>query len=162
MKYCTWVKKMRNKEFKKNSYILRVIYVAGIIASICITLLANQFAERRKVQTAKNVVINLYTMSNGVDRIESINKVRKLCTNSVSNKLIEDYDDKLLYKYIEQQGAAATVRIQYATDSYVIYSIVSDCINEDRKFIFIYDTNKSGKICAVEEAELDDFVTDDY
>lgn len=147
------MKAMKNKRL--------AMCVAGAVSLVCITLLLNQYHEQRSINNAKSVVINLYTMNEGLDRINSIDNVRKLCTPEVANQLIEDYDDKLLYKYLEQSGSDASVRIKYATESYVVYSIVSDNINEDRKFIFIYQADWKGKICAVEEAELNDFVTDD-
>lgn len=57
------------------------------------------------------------------------------------------------------KGITTSVDIKKATSTYVIYSLVNDNVDETRRFIFMFDCNRSGKISYVREAEIYDFST---
>lgn len=85
--------------------------------------------------------------------------LQSITTEAVFNQLTIDSEDRALYTYVKFLGLTTSVEIIKSTSSYVLYSINNDNIDSERRFIFMFDCDSSGKISYVREAEIYDFVT---
>lgn len=85
--------------------------------------------------------------------------LQKITTEPVFNQLTIDNENRALYTYVKFKCETTSVNIIKATSSYVLYSLKNNNVDSERKFIFMFDCDKTGKISYVREAEINDFVT---
>jgi hypothetical protein len=128
---------------------------------LALVLLKTLTYNGAKAKLGVNAVKMLYQFRN-VDALEyQQESLKSITTEDVYNQLTVDNDQRMLNTYLKFNEDASSVNVEKSTDSYVIYSLDCDSIDESRKFVFLFDVNSSGKISYVRECELIDFIAGD-
>ena len=135
---------------------------ACMIAFLVLLPITYQY-ELHKVNSLKQhnaieVIKLLYDFGTTDQLKEQQWKLKRYVSGDVYNEVTVDKEQRRLNTYLKFYGNPSTVHILKATDTYVIYKLECDTISYDRRFIFCYDTNYTGKIVKIREAELIDFM----
>lgn len=131
-----------------------------LVVSFCVLVTVRSLAlESQKKELGIQAVELMYQFTE-VQQIQlNMIKLKAITTEAVFNQLTVDNEDRALYTYVQFAGDATSVNIIKATSSYVLYSVNNVNIDEQRRFIFMFECDGSGKISYVREAEINDFVT---
>lgn len=139
-------------------------YIKWFLISLCGTLLLlysvrNLTLEKQHQKLGEQAVKLMYQFTETQQLALNMVDLKAITTEPVFNQLTIDNENRSLLTYVKFKGETTSVNIIKSGPDYVLYSLKNDNIAEDRRFIFMFDCNKSGKISYVREAEINDFVT---
>lgn len=139
-------------------------YIKWFLISLCGTLLLlysvrNLTLEKQHQKLGEQAVKLMYQFTETQQLALNMVDLKAITTEPVFNQLTIDNENRSLLTYVKFNGETTSVNIIKSGPDYVLYSLKNDNIAEDRRFIFMFDCNKSGKISYVREAEVNDFVT---
>ena len=115
--------------------------------------------DKMKMKLGITAVQDMYQFMDTAQLKVNMIDLQAITTEPVYNQLTIDNENRTLYTYVKFRGDPTSVNIIKSTADYVIYSIDNDSIDEDRRFVFMFDCDSSGKISHVREAELYDFTS---
>lgn len=149
------------KQEKTREMLKSLKWVAITVVSLftVIVLSKSLTLDKQKKELGISAVKYMYEFTELQQLQLNMVDLKSITTKPVFNQLTIDNEDRSLYTYVKFKGETTSVDVKKATSNYVIYSIVNDNVNSERRFIFMFDTDTSGKISWVREAELYDFVT---
>ena len=134
-----------------------------VLVTICILALLVTFSAaniNKQRQKAGEQAVKLMYQFVDLQQLQlNMIDLKSITTKPVFNQLTIDNENRSMYTYMKFKGTKTSVKITKATSTYVLYSIENDNIDSDRKFIFMFDCDKTGKISYVREAEINDFVS---
>lgn len=81
-----------------------------------------------------------------------------ITTDEVFRQLTIDSENRTLNTYLKFQGKPVTIKILKSSNDYVLYSLDTVSIENNRTFLFLFTVNETGKINWVREMETIDFV----
>lgn len=136
--------------------------IKGCIGAIILTMAAIWFSwfftERNSARLGVRAVKLLYQFYDLNELDKNMTDFKKIVSNSVYEELTIDNEERLLTTYLKLKGNTCIVHVVESTADYVIYTLETDTIENDRKFIFMFST-EGGKIIKVKEAECIDFTS---
>lgn len=153
------------RKFKMNknrSEFLKMLKSIALVTICILALLATVSAANinKQRQKAGEQAVKLMYQFVDLQQLQlNMIDLKAITTKPVFNQLTIDNEDRSMYTYMKFKGTKTSVKITKATSTYVLYSIENDNIDSDRKFIFMFDCDKTGKISYVREAEINDFVS---
>lgn len=155
-------KRMTDKkrmQIMSNLWVVKSVCLTFVITFIIIVVTRVFTFDRQKEKLGRHAVELLYQFVEIQQLQMNMIDLQEITTEPVFNQLTIDSEDRSLYTYVQFHGNPTTVHVVKSTPSYVIYWIENSEIDEDRRFIFMFDCNSTGKISWVREAEINDFVT---
>lgn len=135
-----------------------IVFVTVCALALLITV-STANMNKQKAQIGEQAVKLMYQFVDLQQLQLNMIDLKSITTEPVFNQLTIDNEDRTLYTYMKFKGITTSVNIKKATSTYIIYSIVNDNVDETRRFVFMFDCNRSGKISYVREAEIHDFST---
>ena len=151
--------KLSDKAQKFVPYLLFIgIFIITVVLLRKLNL--NHIYETKR-QLGENAILAMYDYNNVEQLDAQMTVLRAMTTEEVFNQLSIDNKVRTLRVYYKFKQDSVHVNIIKSTDSYVLYSLINENIDEDRIFIFMFDTC-NGKISYAREEECIDFVTTLY
>jgi len=132
------------------------IAVAAVFCGVLIWLSLNLQATSNK-DVGVLAVKYMYNFSGVGELDNNMEGLKKITSEAVYNELTLDRTDKALNVYLKFNNKPVSVVIEETGPGYVIYSLDTESITRSRKFVFFFETSKSGKIVKAREGELLDF-----
>ncbi len=106
----------------------------------------------------RKALLSLYDFDS-LDEFESnIEVFHSYVTDEVFDKMTADNTDRMLLVYLKFRGNPTKVKIWEEEEDHIIYSLLSDSMEAERRFFFGYDV-EDGKITSIREGELIPFPT---
>ena len=115
-----------------------------------------------KADLGVELVKAMYDFENPYELDKNMLVVQKLVTEDVFSDLTIDNEQRTLSTYFKFKDASVHVNVLKSTDSYVLYSLDSEAISADRKFILIFSVNEEGVINEVKEMECYEYLNSIY
>lgn len=143
---------------KNGKLSILITCIATCILLSSFILLGITQIQSKRTETAVEAVKDLYQFNQVNELNNNMKNLKKITTSSVYNQLTVDNEERTLNTYLKFKGNPTTVNVIDVTNSYVLYSLTNENIDEDRVFIFMYSFDSKGKICKVRESECLDFL----
>lgn len=150
---------IRDKVQKFVPYLFFIVLFIGTVVTLRVLNLNHIYETKR--QLGENAVLAMYDYRNVEQLDAQMTLLREMTTEEVFSQLTIDNKVRTLRVYYKFKQSSVHVNIIKSTDSYVLYSLDNENIDEDRIFMFIFDID-GGKISYVREEECIDFVTTLY
>lgn len=141
---------------RKKLYCILGILAVLMVAALVGRLLATHHYNKEEIGV--NTVKLLYEFSSYEDLARHQVDLQECTTSEVYNQLTFDKEERTLFTYLKFKNKQTAVRVIKSTDDYVLYSLDNENIDASRKFIFLFEVDKQGKVCSVREEECIDFV----
>lgn len=100
----------------------------------------------------------LYDFGTVAQLDDQMSELKLITTTPIYNDLTIDNEERTLNTYLKFKNKSVTVNVIKSTSAYVLYSLKTEELSEDRVFMFLFETNKVGKISWVREMEVIDFL----
>ena len=158
--------KENEKRFSLNfdKYNTPVIKLIAIIMCIVLVVCSFLFFYRKyysdslKTQLGTKAVMLLYNFHDLYELSDNMTELKSITTEDVYNDISFDTEERTLNTYLKFKGNSTAVNVLEAKPNYILYTLTSDSIDANRKFIFLFSVNSKGKISYVREMECIDFV----
>lgn len=102
----------------------------------------------------------MYNFSSPEELDYQMYSLQQITTDDIFNQLTIDNTNRTLSTYLKFKSKPVTVHVIESESNYVIYSLETENVSENRKFVFFFHVNTRGLIDKVEEVEAIDFVQD--
>ena len=136
-----------------------VVVVGVVIVSLSVSIyFIREINDNRRITLAINTLRSLYEFETLTQFGENVEIFRSLVTPEVFNVKNVNNSDRILRIFLKFNGNPSYVNVLEATPNFIIYSLLSESIERDRLFIFIYEV-EGRRISAIREAELFRFPT---
>lgn len=144
------------KEIKSS---LKWVVLTFVISLAALYIIQSATIQQQRRELGEQAVRLMYQFTE-IEQLQfNMIDLKEITTDPVFNQLTIDNEDRTLYTYVKFLGNPTSVNIIKSTSTYVLYSISNTNIDEERRFIFMFDCDNSGKISYVREAEIYDFNT---
>lgn len=140
------------------AYVLAIAFLQGKSLD---SVIADSSAST-KADLGVELVKAMYDFENPYELDKNMLVVQKLVTEDVFSDLTIDNEQRTLSTYFKFKDASVHVNVLKSTDSYVLYSLDSEAISADRKFILIFSVNEEGVINEVKEMECYEYLNSIY
>lgn len=140
------------------AYVLAIAFLQGKSLD---SVIADSSAGT-KADLGVELVKAMYNFENPYELDKNMLVVQKLVTEDVFSDLTIDNEQRTLSTYFKFKDASVHVNVLKSTDSYVLYSLDSEAISADRKFILIFSVNEEGVINEVKEMECYEYLNSIY
>ena len=140
------------------AYVLAIAFLQGKSLD---SVIADSSAGT-KADLGVELVKAMYDFENPYELDKNMLVVQKLVTEDVFSDLTIDNEQRSLSTYFKFKDASVHVNVLKSTDSYVLYSLDSEAISADRKFILIFSVNEEGVINEVKEMECYEYLNSIY
>ena len=134
----------------------KIKIISGVIIGTTLISLVGIIAYRtsqiRKV--GRKAVMCMYNFKDAYELDENMSDLKKITTDDVFSSLTIDNVDTTLNKYLRFKDKPCYVNIQSYGLDYVIYTLDTESISNDRLFMFHYSVGLNGKINEFEEYAL--------
>lgn len=140
------------------AYILAIAFLRGKSLD---SMIADSSAGT-KADLGVELVRAMYDFENPYELDKNMLVVQKLVTEDVFSDLTIDNEQRTLSTYFKFKDTPVHVNILKSMDSYVLYSLDSEAISADRKFILIFSVNEEGIIDEVKEMECYEYLNSIY
>lgn len=140
------------------AYVLAIAFLQGKSLD---SVIADSSAGT-KADLGVELVKAMYDFENPYELDKNMLVVQKLVTEDVFSDLTIDNEQRTLSTYFKFKDASVHVNVLKSTDSYVLYSLDSEAISADRKFILIFSVNEEGVINEVKEMECYEYLNSIY
>ena len=140
------------------AYVLAIAFLQGKSLD---SVIADSSAGT-KADLGVELVKAMYDFENPYELDKNMLVVQKLVTEDVFSDLTIDNEQRTLSTYFKFKDASVQVNVLKSTDSYVLYSLDSEAISADRKFILIFSVNEEGVINEVKEMECYEYLNSIY
>lgn len=140
------------------AYVLAIAFLQGKSLD---SVIADSSAGT-KADLGVELVRAMYDFENPYELDKNMLVVQKLVTEDVFSDLTIDNEQRTLSTYFKFKDASVHVNVLKSTDSYVLYSLDSEAISADRKFILIFSVNEEGVINEVKEMECYEYLNSIY
>ena len=140
------------------AYVLAIAFLQGKSLD---SVIADSSAGT-KADLGVELVKAMYDFENPYELDKYMLVVQKLVTEDVFSDLTIDNEQRTLSTYFKFKDASVHVNVLKSTDSYVLYSLDSEAISADRKFILIFSVNEEGVINEVKEMECYEYLNSIY
>lgn len=140
------------------AYVLAIAFLQGKSLD---SVIADSSAGT-KADLGVELVKVMYDFENPYELDKNMLVVQKLVTEDVFSDLTIDNEQRTLSTYFKFKDASVHVNVLKSTDSYVLYSLDSEAISADRKFILIFSVNEEGVINEVKEMECYEYLNSIY
>lgn len=151
--------KITDEKVKETLTSVKWVAVALLI-TLAILFLSETFTmQKQKKELGIKAVKCMYEFTEVGQLQFNMFDLQKITTEPVFNQLTIDNENRALFTYVKFKCDRTSVNVIKATSSYVLYSLKNDNVDSERKFIFMFDCDKTGKISYVREAEINDFIT---
>lgn len=140
------------------AYVLAIAFLQGKSLD---SVIADSSAGT-KADLGVELVKAMYDFENPYELDKNMLVVQKLVTEDVFPDLTIDNEQRTLSTYFKFKDASVHVNVLKSTDSYVLYSLDSEAISADRKFILIFSVNEEGVINEVKEMECYEYLNSIY
>lgn len=156
--------KRQQKQANKKNIISMICKLFALAWLVCIILFINnkQLIKEEKEQIGLTAVKALYDFRDAYQLDSNMVTLKEITTEPVFNDLTIDNEQRTLNTYLKFEGKSVTVNILKNTDSYVLYSLNTEKISDERIFVFFFDVDKEGKISWYKEVEGIEFVNTIY
>lgn len=138
-----------------------IITILLLIVLIILSLFLYKVYDKNKVNesimVAEEAVMCMYNFTDAYNLADNMVRLKELCEDNVYKQLTIDNKDRTLQTYLKFKGEPVSVNFINSTSSYIMYSLETKYISEDRKFVMFYEVYKN-KLSAVREMECVDFV----
>lgn len=138
-----------------------MVYVIAIVV-VVFTTRHQKIIAKQKITIGEDLVKALYDFKDAYQLDSNMVTVKELTTDAIFNDLTIDNEQRALTTYLKFNSGCSTVKVIKSTESYVMYSLVSESIAEDRIFVFFFDVDNDGKVCWFKEVEGIEFVNSLY
>ena len=145
------------KFVKFNKYVCVIICTMLLSGVLFYAVFSNRHSDRVAVQALEY----LYKFETPEQKVQDLAKLSKICTGDVYDELT--YSNQSVptpYELIMAYKCMCDVNILYKGNGYIIYSLDTEVVKSDAKFMFAYQTFL-GQIISVNNGEFNDFF-DDY
>ena len=134
------------------------------VVCFVVTLFCGLYAKECSINELKTklgieAVKCLYQFTDSAQLQMNMIDLKAITTDAVYNQLTIDNEKRSLYTYVKFYDDITSVKIIKATPNYVLYGVQNDNVEQERRFIFMFDCNSAGKIVYVREAEIYDFTS---
>ena len=133
-----------------------------VILIVYFFLHSTELTSSEKEKLGLQVVYDLYDFRDAYQLDANMTDLKECVTEEVFNDLTIDNEQRTLTTYLKFKNTSTSVNIIYSTDSYIYYSIENENISDTRRFIFLFNVNKSGKVDWYKEAESIEFLNTIY
>lgn len=140
------------------AYVLAIAFLQGKSLDSVIA----DSSSGTKADLGVELVKAMYDFENPYELDKNMLVVQKLVTEDVFSDLTIDNEQRTLSTYFKFKDASVHVNVLKSTDSYVLYSLDSEAISADRKFILIFSVNEEGVINEVKEMECYEYLNSIY
>mgnify|MGYP004695168315 FL=1 len=140
------------------AYVLAIAFLQGKSLDSVIS----DSSAGTKADLGVELVKAMYDFENPYELDKNMLVVQKLVTEDVFSDLTIDNEQRTLSTYFKFKDASVHVNVLKSTDSYVLYSLDSEAISADRKFILIFSVNEEGVINEVKEMECYEYLNSIY
>lgn len=141
------------KKYKLTTII--IIGLLGLLVSVIGIVLSHKHNSKNTAVNAVNLMYNFDTYDEVYNK--QMEELKEICEPEVYNKLNVINIDRALNSYLRFKGNPSKVVIKEVTESYVLYTIDSISITENRMFLLMYKVNWKGNLEYVEECEIVNF-----
>lgn len=153
---------MKRKEFSTISkwlHVTGVCCLAALVTFCLLTIYRNVVLEQKTAELGETAVKLLYDFGSAEQLDYQMIGLKEITSDEVFNQLTIDNEERTLNTYLKFKNKPVSVNIIKSTSDYVLYSLDTECISEERLFVFFYKLNASGdKIVEVREVEAIDFL----
>lgn len=150
---------MSRKSYTEFFQMLKWIFLVAVCMLAILVTISSANINKQRQKIGEQAVKLMYQFVDLQQLQLNMIDLKSITTEPVFNQLTIDNEDRSMYTYMKFQGDKTSVKIKKATSTYIVYSISNENIDADRKFIFMFGCNSSGKISYVREAEISDFVS---
>lgn len=140
------------------AYVLAIAFLQGKSLD---SVIADSSADT-KADLGIELVKAMYDFENPYELDKNMLVVQELVTEDVFSDLTIDNEQRTLSTYFKFKDTSVHVNVLKSTDSYVLYSLDSEAISADRKFILIFSVNEEGVINEVKEMECYEYLNSIY
>lgn len=128
------------------------LYLIFVLFFVCGITVDKHLARLR----AEEAVRLMYDFVSPEELAGNMERLSKICSKDVYEKLTIDNEDKTLQTYLKFKNKPVSVKILECTNNYVLYSLETEYISAEREFIFTYKCH-FGKIVDANEMECISF-----
>ena len=130
--------------------------MAMVAFGVALLWFSNYSSVRRSSEIGVQAVKLLYQFYDLEELDSNMTELKKITSSAVYDELTIDNEERLLNTDLKLKGNTCLVHVIECTSDYVTYSLETETIDKDRKFIFMFEV-RGGKIIKVKEAECIDF-----
>lgn len=130
--------------------------MAMVAFGVALLWFSNYSSIRRSSEIGVQAVKLLYQFYDLEELDSNMTELKKITSGAVYDELTIDNEERLLNTYLKLKGNTCLIHVIECTSDYVTYSLETETIDKDRKFIFMFEV-RGGKIIKVKEAECIDF-----
>lgn len=134
------------------------ITILGVLIIGAVYIIWSVSNKADNVEIGMKAVRYMYHFQSLKELDDNMDRLKKITSDEVYEKLTIDNTDRTLRVYLKFRNKPVIVNVEKATENYVIYSLISENISANRKFVFFFETNREGTIVDVRESEVVDFV----
>lgn len=136
-----------------------MIYViVSVIIFVSLSNYRDNSVDEKKRLLGEKAVLLLYDFGTPEQLNYQMRGLKAITTEPVFNQLTIDNEDRTLNTYLKFKNEAVTVNVIRSSSDYVMYSLSTPNISEERVFVFFFEVNDGGIIEYVREAEVIDFI----
>lgn len=148
---------------KQKKYCLIVLFCMVLIfTTVIIQRQYNKNLSKNKVALGEQLVRALYDYDSVYELDAQMTIVKSICSDAVYNDLTIDNEQRTLTTYLKFKQDPVHVVIHNSEYGYVLYSLQTDSVDEDRLFCLYYRIGTEGKIDWVKEVECIEFLDTIY
>lgn len=136
---------------KKFLNFLSIVLISVVSCTSCI--LWRYTVENNNIALGINTLKSLYKFGSLKQFDKNIKIFESYVSKEVFNQMTANNSDRILRIYLKFNANPCYVNVIDATPAYIVYSLVSESIENNRCFLFAYKV-KGNKIVDIKEAEL--------
>lgn len=147
---------------RKKCCLIGLFCVVLIFITVFIQRQYNKTLENNKSALGEQLVKALYDYDSVYELDAQMTIVKSICSEAVYNDLTIDNEQRTLTTYLKFKQDPVHVIIHNSEYGYVLYSLQTDSVSEDRLFCLYYRIGAEGKIDWVKEVECIEFLDTIY
>lgn len=134
--------------------------VSATAVFLFLLMYRNTILEKQAAELGETAVKLLYDFGTAEQLDYQMIGLKEITTDAVFDQLTIDNEERTLNTYLKFKNKPVTVKVIKSTSNYVMYSLNTEYISDDRIFVFFFelDTIKN-KIKSVREVEAIDFIS---
>lgn len=147
---------------RKRYCLIGLFCVVLIFITVLIQRQYSKTLESNKSALGEQLVKALYDYDSVYELDAQMTIVKSICSEAVYNDLTIDNEQRTLTTYLKFKQDPVHGIIHNSAYGYVLYSLQTDSVSEDRLFCLYYRIGAEGKIDWVKEVECIEFLDTIY
>lgn len=141
------------KKLGLNQYFVPSIILLSVLIGVALTLFYGFVQIKKSENLGQNALRSLYEFYSLEEFEQNIERFHSYVTDEVFEQMTANNTDRVLGVYLKLKANPCSVNIIEVKSNYIVYSLLSDSIEPERRFLFVFGV-KNAKIDYIKEAEL--------